>query len=134
MNPISLMLAPIRWGFGLVADATSEIHRQFRLISAPERHASLAPAVDLTPPVEPGEDIPAEATITPAPSAPEAGPGLPVQNYDRLSAVDAVSAVRGMNSIADLQAISRHERITKDRVSVVRAINEREAELASVQG
>ncbi|NOY27272.1 MAG: hypothetical protein GXP62_15500 [Oligoflexia bacterium] len=56
---------------------------------------------------------------------------VPIANYDQLNARTAASAVRGLG-LLDLERISRLERATKDRKTVINAIaRERERLLAT---
>lgn len=55
---------------------------------------------------------------------------LPVSGYDALSSKDAVTAVRALESVEDVQAVARYEERHKNRSGVVTAARNRHAEMA----
>ena len=55
---------------------------------------------------------------------------LPVRRYDQLSAQDAVTAIKKLDSPEDVHAVTRYEEEHKNRTTVVSAAQTRHAEIA----
>ncbi|HEX3829013.1 MAG TPA: hypothetical protein VHV82_17260 [Sporichthyaceae bacterium] len=51
--------------------------------------------------------------------------GLPVKDYESLSAADAITAIRALSEVDEVAAIAKHEQDNKARVTVINAAEQR---------
>jgi hypothetical protein len=120
-----VVTAPARAAGQVVRQAGRVSGAAFRLVTGRAPSHSADPAAEPTPVALPPEKGKVAAELR------HPGEGvLPVAHYDELNATDAITAIRTLTDLAQVQAIGRHERNNKDRVSVVNAVEARVAELS----